>query len=347
MRGRALAWVCVTSMCAALVAPGAAAQPAQAAPPDAGSARAVELFDKGVGLLKKGRFTDAEALFQAAWDLKQSYDVAANLGDCELQIGQMREAAEHLSFALRTFPLTGKAPVRARIQELLTEARRHVGALTVRVSEDGAQIMIDGSAVGRSPMAHELYVDPGERVVEASLAGHDKAREAVRIEKGASREVSLKLVPTKPKGQVGPSGVPPSGGGAQGDRSSKSLPLIIGGAATSAVALAIGVGLTAAANGKSTDAVTEADALRQTGNLCPHPSIAARCAELKEMNAAHDSLRSGAIGAFVVGGVFALATVAYAAWPSPEPAAPAKRARVRALPVVGPSGASVHVVGVF
>src|SRR3954468_17757613 len=110
-----------------------------AAQPKSGGARgaedmAGELFDKGDVLYEHARWAEAEVQFQKAWDLRPSFDVAANLGDCELQIGQAREAAEHLAYAVKQFPLSGKAAVQKRLAARFAEARKLVGGLKIEVS---------------------------------------------------------------------------------------------------------------------------------------------------------------------------------------------------------------------
>jgi hypothetical protein len=97
----------------------------------------------------------AEAAFQKVWDLQQTHDIAANLGDCELQVGQAREAAEHLAFAVSTFPMTGNDAVLKRSVERFEEAKREVATVRVTVNVDGATILAGGRRVGQSPLLRE------------------------------------------------------------------------------------------------------------------------------------------------------------------------------------------------
>jgi hypothetical protein len=72
------------------------------------------------------------------------------------------------------------------------EARRHIGALDVRVSEPGAAVLVDGRQVGVSPLPRPVYVAPGQHRVSGQLAG--ELREVVAaVDAGGERTVWLTL----------------------------------------------------------------------------------------------------------------------------------------------------------
>src|SRR4051812_30525864 len=76
------------------------AQPAHAPParaPDAGQS-ADQLFQKGRALYQSGKIQPARDALAAAWALKKSYDIAANLATAELELGMARDAAEHFAY---------------------------------------------------------------------------------------------------------------------------------------------------------------------------------------------------------------------------------------------------------
>src|SRR6185369_11615173 len=98
-------------------------------------------------LALKLRWKEAEPLFQQAWALKHSYDIGGNLGIAELKLGKYRDAAEHLSYALKTFPANGKGPHRDLIQESLGKAKAQVAMVTIEVNQKGALVLVDGKEV--------------------------------------------------------------------------------------------------------------------------------------------------------------------------------------------------------
>src|SRR5580704_8866675 len=184
--------VAVFCLCATAASPFAWSQtPAPGS--DAASAQADDLTHRGVDLLKKHQWAEAEDLFRQAWALKRSYDIAGNLGLAEAGLGKWRDAAEHLTLAIATFPANGKAAHRDLLREKLASAREHIGGLAIEVDAAGAEVLVDGKSVGTAPLAGEVLVEPGAHVVEAQLAGRGAARGEASVVAGGSASVTLAL----------------------------------------------------------------------------------------------------------------------------------------------------------
>ena len=169
----------------------AQAQPS-AAPADA-AAQATARYEAGVLASKQGRWPAAYAAFRDAWRLKEHPQIAAGLGRAALNTGRPREAAERLAYFLRE---AGRlAPQhRKEVEDLLAEARKQVGTLTLSASRAGAELAVDGAPVGKAPIAREVFVDPGRRVIEARLPGLEPARVEVEVKAGSAQHVGLWLV---------------------------------------------------------------------------------------------------------------------------------------------------------
>src|SRR5215813_15186886 len=87
--------------------------PQSLTPDDTETAKYVAAGSKA---FKAGKFAEAEAAFAQAFALKKVHDVAANLAAAEFAQGKMRAAAEHLSFALRWFPMSASSSTRDQLQ---------------------------------------------------------------------------------------------------------------------------------------------------------------------------------------------------------------------------------------
>jgi hypothetical protein len=308
-------------------------------------ALAGELFDKGNVFYKQSRWADAEVQFQKAWDVRRGFDIAANLGDCELQTGQLREAAEHLAYAIREFPLSGKAALRERLQKRFAEAREQVGVLRAKVDVAGAVITVDGREVGRSPLSNEVFVDPGSHSVEAQLAGYELARKTIEVPKGAAGDVVLSLVkksappppppPPSASSSIGTINPPPAPGG-------PSKPIVIAGGAGAGAALVAGVVFAVLANGKASSAREATQALVGTGgtSACAQPSEA--CQQIAGTLESWTTFKNAAVGSFIGAGALGAATVVYAlVAKNPPPTA------VRATPVVTATGGALMISGTW
>ena len=130
-----------------------------------------KLFRKGEDAIQGGNWLEAEAAFQAAWDIKPGYDVGANLGDAEFRLGQFHEAAQHLAYAVKHYPIAASRKNRAAIQKILDDARTKVGEVTVTVSVPGAQVFVDRVLADVTPLDLPLFVTPGNHTIEAKREG--------------------------------------------------------------------------------------------------------------------------------------------------------------------------------
>jgi hypothetical protein len=350
----------------AVMAP-AVAQPARVAAPAGDAAapggvdaaqRADQHFLRGKALLKEGKKEAALAEYRAAWALKKTYDIAGNLGSLEIDLGMYRDAAEHLSFAVRHYATTGTtAQQLERAKQRLAEARKHVAAVTVTVSVDGAEVLVDGVSVGRAPLENEVFVEPGARVIEARLAGHTPAKAEAQAEKGGSMSVTLTLTPLPVAGDAGPSAptVSPARGGKRGvnvggpragEEGSSGVGVkqvvVISGAAAAGAGLIAGVIFALVANGKAGDAEdqTEALAAAHGPRACTGPGAPAECGEIQDALAAKDTFSNLALWTLVGAGAVGIGTAIYA-WKAPD-GNTAASTRARAWVAPGAGGVSLR-----
>jgi tetratricopeptide (TPR) repeat protein len=290
--------------------------------------RADELFGQGNEAFDAGRLEEAYPIYQQAWALKRTYDIAGNLGQVELKLGKFRDAAEHLDFTLRLFPPTGKSEPREAIRRAFEAARREVGALSIRVNVKGAAVTIDGKEVGRSPFDVTVFVEPGRRVIEATLEAHLPTRISIKIGRNEHREVALSLTP---KAQPPP---PP-----------RNIPLLLTGFGVSLAAAGTGVGLMIASTSKGTDADALLNDLvkKEEDGRCPCGSDAER-AKLLGLRQEHDLYFNVAVGMFIGAGALALGTAAYALTPSFQKP---QVNSARLVPVITDHGGGALLVGSF
>jgi len=171
----------------AMVAPGA-------------DAEADRLREEGKAASKAGQFEKAEELYRRAWRLRQGWEIAANLGLTEFRLGKNRDAAEHLSYFLREAPTNrvGEADRKAT-QETIDKARAKVAALRITVSPAGAEVLVDGQAVGTAPLPGAVFVEPGPVAVEVRRDGYTAVKVSRVGAAGSVEDVELRLVPQSTK----------------------------------------------------------------------------------------------------------------------------------------------------
>jgi len=336
---------CLLMVC--MTAPvGAAAQPAASpSKSDAKTDEARELFIRGMALYEQGQYERAEAALLASWSLKKHYQIAGNLGVCEMKLGKYRNAAEHLSVFLKELPPAGDQQDRKRAQALLDEARTKVAVVKIGVDVDGAEVRVDGQVIGAAPLAAEVFVEPGKRTVEAARGGYENTREVIDAKAGASLSASLKLRPSAP-----PPLTPPSD---QSKRLSEIGPpvmsarpnrkVLIAGGAVAGAALVSGLVFTVLANGKAGAGDEKRDMIRAIGgsSACLSEQFKADCDALHDLRQSVSTFTNIAGWAFIGAGVVAAGTLIYTLSSPRKTVAPA----VLAAPVVTGDGGGLSLSG--
>lgn len=303
---------------------------AHAAPPpgksDVATDKARQLHVEGDELYTQGDYARARVSYVAAWALKKNWQLAGSLGDCELKLGFYRDAAEHLAYFLRMSPTQ---PPSGDATKLYKEAQGKIARLDIAIDLPGADVVVDGKFVGKSPLEDPVFVEPGSHVVEIRRGEKLKTLH-VDLRKGTVYPISVAL--------AGPQS-------ATSEEKGPKLPILLGGAALSLGVLGAGIGLMAASGGKGADADALLTQMKQAKIVCGRPPAAGPCEDIVSLRQSHDTLHNVALPLLVGAGVVAAATVSYALWPRGG-AAP-KATGLRVIPVVGAEGGGLWIGGAF
>lgn len=298
---------------------------------DAASGEQAEvLFQKGKELFSSGRTQQAYDALTKAWSLRKSHDIAANLGTVELELRMVRDAAEHLAYAIRVFPTTGSKAQLTHVKDLFNEARNQVGALSIRVNVDAAEVFVDGKSVGRAPLAEQVYVGPGARTVEARMVGYASAKQSIQVARGATAQLSMALTPSE---LAQPTSVRPS------------TAVLAAGGSLAGLGVLLGAVFTVVSNNKASDAAATRAGLVRVGGVgaCGTASSAGTCADLHGLLQDRANFGDAAIWSFVAAGASGVGTAVY--W-LVAPAS-ASKADVGATVVVAPHSAGFAVQGTW
>lgn len=301
-------------------------------------ARARKLWYRGVEAFRKGRFAEARIAFQDCYQISPRTDVLRNLSLSELRSGHPVEAARHLKQLLET-PQALQGAARADAEKLLSEAKAQVGELQFDVDIDGAELSVDGEAVGRSPLA-SYFVKPGKRKIRAFKRGYSVEEREVLAKRGLPLTVSVRLESLQRAAPLGleaaraaapaaPHGDEARRGGGMGGGETAVLAslgaLALGGAGA-------GVWLARRADSQEDDAGEQAT--RLPANACsPQSPFVTECASLRrQLGAADDSRRWSQI-AYVGAGVSGVLALGYGLWLAlRSPAASAETAALEEPP---------------
>jgi hypothetical protein len=310
--------------------------------------RVTDLFKSGKAAFAKGDMVEAERLFAEAFAIRKSSDIAANLGQSQLEQQKFRASAEHFQWALANLLPSATDAQRKAVETGLARSRAEVAILRLDIKPEGSDVLVGDQNLGKSPIANGVYVDPGEVIVSVKHDGFVAIDKRVMAGKGTEQAVEVTLTPKEGADAGAGAGAAPvvdSGlqphdtspdQGAQVDRSPhKSLvPAFV----ATGVAVAGGVTglvLTLSANSKASDADKLRDQLAAMGG-CSGGASESDCASLKDQRKSVDSSRNIAVGAFVVGGVAAV-VAGFFYWDALSHRGAASAARQRPLLGLTPS----------
>lgn len=172
---------------------------------DAVTEMAKHRFQEGVKFFDQKRYEEARAAFLQAYALKHHPAVLLNLAQCELRSGHNLEAARHFATYLRE-PPPNAGNGTSDAEKGVAAARAKLGRIQVSVAA-GAEVLVDGEAVGQAPLPEAVDAAPGNHTVEARLAGHSTST-SVTVSVGKSATATLSLEGSSPA--VAPLPPPPA-----------------------------------------------------------------------------------------------------------------------------------------
>lgn len=180
----------------------AVAVPAAGAPkkPTPEQKEADRHFKSGVALFKEGKFAEALAEFERAYEIAPHPLVLYNIAGCYRELSRYGEAVKFYKRFLAEGK--GKAP-----KDRLAAAQTELDGILARIARitvaapDGATLTLDGNELGTMPIDMPLMVAPGEHKVIVRAQGMRDAERTIRVASGDVTDVAMKLVelPAEPK----------------------------------------------------------------------------------------------------------------------------------------------------
>jgi hypothetical protein len=166
---------------------------------------------------------------------------------------------------------------------------------------------------GQTPLPDPLFVEPGAHTISVEHEDYETKKTTVQLGAGGTIEHRMPME-RRPAGTPAPK--PPETTAAP-PAARSWVPVIALGAA-SAVGLGLGVGMTVASTNANDEAHVHRRSIQAAGGQCVEApgAFTQRCADLDRVALRAQSLGDVAFGSYIASGVFALAAVTYALWPS-------------------------------
>jgi PEGA domain len=224
-------WLCgaLSASVPALAAEGASAPgstpPGSASAGEEKATPAVEeagrRYDRGLKFYSEGDYRLAVIEFERTYELVPDYRVLYNIGQVRIQLGEYARARK----ALQRYLQEGKGqlkPDRERaVHADLEMLENRTATLRIDCSEPGADVLVDGEAVGTTPLSEPILLNAGEhnielrklgfrsQVLRRTLAGSDAGELKVELEAVPAAAPAAALAPVGPspvteRGNAGP-----------------------------------------------------------------------------------------------------------------------------------------------
>jgi hypothetical protein len=179
-------------VCASLIGwASAQAQPAQDA--DA-------LIKQGVELRREGKDQAALEQFRRAFDVAPTPRALAQMALAEQALGRWIDAEAHVGKALEAAQDPWIAKYRDTLEQSRAKIAEHLGTLAVTGGPDGAELRVDGQAVGALPLGHTLRLPTGTVALELTANGRTLVTRTVSIAPGLVTHEDLGAPAATPAG---------------------------------------------------------------------------------------------------------------------------------------------------
>lgn len=148
-------------------------------------------YNEGIKAFDAGKYEEARAAFLQSYALKRHPAILLNIGQAELRSNHPEDAGNHFQQFLREHQ-GATADQRAAAEKGIADAKKKAGFIIVIVDATGADISIDGAAVGKSPLLDPVFVKPGKHTLYATLQGKG-ATTVVDAKQGSAATATLTL----------------------------------------------------------------------------------------------------------------------------------------------------------
>lgn len=160
--------------------------------------KARTVFQQGVDLFHEGNFEAALAEFRKAYATAPSYRILYNIAQTYVEIHDYVNALK----CYRQYLDDGGSEIapsrRAQVEDAVQKLQARIAYVEVRVNLDGAEVRVDDVAVGTSPLAKPIAVNPGPRHISAIKTGWTAAAQSITAAGGDHVNLVLELSALSP-----------------------------------------------------------------------------------------------------------------------------------------------------
>jgi tetratricopeptide (TPR) repeat protein len=161
------------------------------------SSLAMEIFEAGSAYYKQGDYDKALEQFEEAYRLDPLPELLYNIGQCHERLQDYTDAIDAYSRYLEQDPAAqDRQAVEQKIKNL--QQKLEMTGIVLDVSEQGAQVLVDGEPAGTSPVESFIHTQPGSHELEVVKEGFQTSVTMFTVPPGITQEIQVTLVPQPP-----------------------------------------------------------------------------------------------------------------------------------------------------
>lgn len=151
-----------------------------------------QLYAEAIQALEKGDWATCRVRALGVWTQKQHPQVAGLLGVCEEKLGLYQDAAEHLAYNRRLDDGTSASRTK-QVDDAWNSLTPKIAIIQVNCNARGAELAIDGKAVGSAPLT--IYLAPGTASLRIRADGYRTETLNLTVSAGEQRPLTVSLKP--------------------------------------------------------------------------------------------------------------------------------------------------------
>jgi len=181
---------------------------AQTQPPQNARERASAHFQRGVELYEDGAYRAALVEFRRAYEVAPNYRLLYNIGQTQLELQDFLGATQSYEDFLHQGGSQVPEAQRQSLEDALRALRTRVGRIALTVDKDGAEVFIDETLVGRSPIVATIPVNVGLHRLAARSEDGATGSATVEVAGGEIAQVSIEMSAPTPVAAAQERGMP-------------------------------------------------------------------------------------------------------------------------------------------
>jgi hypothetical protein len=174
---------------------------------DAATHEASIHFERGVKLFQDQDSRGALIEFERAYAVSPNYRVLYNIGQCRYQLRDYAGALEAFQKYLTEGDAHLTAERRKLVQANIDELGERVARVRISSNRVGADVTIDDTPVGTTPLDSPITVSAGRRKIVLTKSGETDVVRVVDIAGQDTMDLALDFAPTEPPPTPSPSAI--------------------------------------------------------------------------------------------------------------------------------------------